>query len=45
MRLPNAWNEQKVELASLKEIYYSDDVRSKLDFNELAIAKMFLLMV
>ena len=41
--ITKSWNEQKLEnmISFFKEIYYSDDVRSKLDFNELAIAKMF----
>ena len=41
--ITKSWNEQKLEnmISFFKEIYYSDDVRLKLDFNELAIAKMF----
>ena len=41
--ITKSWNEQKLEnmISFFKEIYYSDDVRSKLDFSELAIAKMF----
>ena len=41
--ITKSWNEQKFEnmISFYKEIYYSDDVRSKLDTSELAIAKMF----
>ena len=41
--ITKSWNEQKFEnmISFYKELYYSDDVRSKLDFSELAIAKMF----
>ena len=41
--ITKSWNEQKLEnmISFFKEIYYSDDVRSKLDSSELAIAKMF----
>ena len=41
--ITKSWNEQKFEnmIGFYKEIYYSDDVRSKLNSSELAIAKMF----
>ena len=41
--ITKSWNEQKFEnmISFYKELYYSDDVRSKLDSSELAIAKIF----
>ena len=41
--ITKSWNKQKFEnmISFYKELYYSDDVRSKLDSSELAIAKIF----